>query len=267
MIIPVADNSLKNNMLKTLKIRNITIGEGMPKICVPIVGRTKEDILTEARSFDRIPVDVVEWRVDWYEQAGDIQAVLDILKNLREILGETVLLMTFRTSKEGGERAIAPADYEALNLAAAGSGYVDLIDTEIYTGDDTVSRIIEGAHDAGVYVIASNHDFDRTPDKADMIGRLNKMQQMGADLLKLAVMPHSTRDLLTLLDATEEMNRVYAKRPVITMSMGGMGVLSRICGEVFGSALTFGAAGCASAPGQMEVEDLHTMLQLLHGAM
>lgn len=261
---PVTDNNLTIN---TLKIRNITIGEGTPKICVPIVGRKKEDILAQARSFDQIPVDVVEWRVDWFEQAGDVAAVLGVLKELREILGDTVLLMTFRTSKEGGERAIAPDDYEALNIAAAESGYADLIDVEIFTGDDTVSRIIGAAHDAGVYVIASNHDFDGTPDKEDMIGRLNKMQQMGADLLKIAVMPHGARDLLTLLDATEEMNRVYAKRPVITMSMGGTGVLSRICGEVFGSVLTFGAAGCASAPGQMKVEDLHTMLQLLHAAM
>ena len=157
--------------------------------------------------------------------------------------------------------------YEALNLAVARSGAADLIDVEIFTGDAVVSRIIEGAHAAGVAVIASNHDFDKTPEKDDMIGRLKKMQQMGADLLKLAVMPHSTRDLLTLLDATEEMNRLYAKRPVITMSMGGVGVLSRMCGEVFGSALTFGAAGQASAPGQMQVEELHTVLRLLHTAM
>ena len=157
--------------------------------------------------------------------------------------------------------------YEALNLAVARSGDADLVDVEIFTGDETVSRIIEGAHAAGVAVIASNHDFDKTPEKDDIIGRLKKMQQMGADLLKIAVMPHSTRDLLTLLDATEEMNRLYAERPVITMSMGGVGVLSRMCGEVFGSALTFGAAGQASAPGQMQVEDLHTVLRLLHTAM
>lgn len=253
--------------MKPLTIRTITIGEGIPKICVPLVEVTKEDILEGAHALDGILTDVVEWRVDWYEHADDIQAVLDVLTELRAALGETVLLVTFRTSKEGGERAIAADAYEALNLAVARSGAADLIDVEIFTGDAVVGRIIEGAHAAGVAVIASNHDFDQTPDKADMIGRLKKMQQMGADLLKLAVMPHSTRDLLTLLDATEEMNRLYAKRPVITMSMGGVGVLSRMCGEVFGSALTFGAAGQTSAPGQMQVEDLHTVLRLLHTVM
>ena len=44
-------------------------------------------------------------------------------------------------------------------------------------------------------------------------------------------------------------------------------VISRLCGEVFGSSMTFGAAKKASAPGQMGVNDLNTVLGLLHNAM
>jgi len=93
------------------------------------------------------------------------------------------------------------------------------------------------------------------------------MQDMGADIPKIAVMPQSKKDVLTLLAATEEMTSCYADRPIITMSMAGTGVISRLCGEVFGSSMTFGAAGKASAPGQMGVEDLNTVLALLHDAM
>ena len=53
--------------MNTIKIRDIEIGAGAPKIIVPIVGITKEDIIEEAKTFDSIPVDVVEWRVDWFE--------------------------------------------------------------------------------------------------------------------------------------------------------------------------------------------------------
>ena len=56
-------------------------------------------------------------------------------------------------------------------------------------------------------------------------------------------MPQNKKDVLTLLSATEEMASEYADRPIITMSMSGTGVISRLCGEVFGSALTFGAGG------------------------
>ncbi len=253
--------------MNTVKVRNVEIGSGIPKICVPIVGVTKEDILAEAKNFDNIPVDVVEWRVDWFENVFDFSKVKDTLKDLRAVLGDTPLLMTFRTSKEGGEKSIEGDDYAMFNIKVAETGYVDLIDVEVFTGDDVVKKIIAGAHNVGVKVIASNHDFNKTPDKDDIISRLRKMQDLDADILKIAVMPTNKKDVLTLLAATEEMYSDYAERPIITMSMAGTGVISRLCGEVFGSSLTFGAAGKASAPGQMGVNDLSTVLALLHNAL
>lgn len=250
--------------MNTVKVRNITIGEGRPKICVPIVGKTREEILKEASTFSALPVDVAEWRVDWYDDVFDIEEVLTTAKQLNEALGEIPVLFTFRTSREGGEKEISPEQYAQLNKAVAESGYVDLVDVEAFTGDEVVKDIIEAAHACGVKVVASNHDFDKTPEKDDIVGRLRKMQDLGADIPKIAVMPQNKLDVLTLLSATEEMNRLYADRPIITMSMAGTGVISRLCGEVFGSALTFGAAKKASAPGQAAVNDLNNMLQFLH---
>lgn len=253
--------------MNPVEVRNIKIGEGIPKICVPIVGITKDEIISEAKTFDSIPVDVVEWRVDWFEGVFDVEKVIDVLADLRAALKDTPILFTFRTSKEGGEKAVEPAVYAELNKAAAATGNVDLVDVEAFTGDEIVKDIIEEVHKCGVKVVASNHDFDKTPEKDDIVGRLRKMQDLGADIPKIAVMPQNKRDVLTLLAATEEMNREYADRPIITMSMAGNGVISRLCGEVFGSALTFGAAKKASAPGQMGVEDLNTVLHLLHKSL
>lgn len=249
--------------MNTIKIRDIEIGAGAPKIIVPIVGITKEDIIEEAKTFDSIPVDVVEWRADWFEGVFDFAKVEDVLKDLREALGNIPLLMTFRTSKEGGEKAIEPDAYAELNIKAAQTGYVDLIDVEIFTGDEIVKKIIDGAHAAGVKVIASNHDFFKTPAKADIIYRLRKMQDMNADIPKIAVMPQSSKDVLTLLTVTESWKET-GKTPVITMSMAGEGLISRLCGEIFGSAVTFGAAGKSSAPGQIDVEELRQILEIIH---
>ena len=253
--------------MKTVNIRGVEIGAGIPKICVPIVGVTKEEILAQAKSLQTLPVDVVEWRIDWFENVFDFDSLKDTLTDLRAALGDLPLLMTFRTSKEGGEKAIEPEAYAELNIKAAQTGLVDLVDVEVFTGDEIVSRIIREVHAAGVKIVASNHDFDKTPDKDDIVSRLRKMQDMDADMPKIAVMPRCKRDVLTLLAATEEMATDYADRPIITMSMAGTGVISRLCGEVFGSALTFGAAGKASAPGQMGVQDLNTVLGLLHKAL
>ncbi len=89
------------------------------------------------------------------------------------------------------------------------------------------------------------------------------MQELGADIPKIAVMPTCRRDVLTLLCATEEMYTDHADRPIITMSMAGTGLISRLCGEVFGSALHLSSEK-ASAPGQAAVNDLNNMLQFLH---
>lgn len=257
----------RKETMNTVKVRNTVIGEGMPKICVPIVGVTKEAILDEARAITKLPADVVEWRIDWFENVFDFAALEDVMKGLREVLGDMPILMTFRTSKEGGEKAIEDEVYADINIRAAQTGYVDMVDVEVFTGDEIVKKIIDGAHAAGVKVVASNHDFFKTPDKDDIVGRLRKMQDLGADIPKIAVMPQNKKDVLTLLAATEEMATEYADRPIITMSMAGTGVISRLAGEVFGSALTFGAAAKASAPGQMGVNDLKDVLTKLHNAL
>ena len=254
-------------MANVIDVRGVKIGEGIPKIIVPIVGQTREEILAAARSFEGVRMDIVEWRVDWFEDIFDFEKVEDVMKELRPILGNTPILFTFRTSKEGGEKAIEAEAYAELNIKAAQTGMIDLVDVEVFTGDDIVKKIIEGAHACGVKVVASNHDFDKTPDKDDIVGRLRKMQELGADIPKIAVMPRNKKDVLTLLSATEEMATDYADRPIITMSMAGTGFISRVCGEVFGSSCTFGAVGKGSAPGQMNAVDLDTVLNLIHNGL
>jgi 3-dehydroquinate dehydratase-1 len=250
--------------MKTFKIKNTVLGEGVPKICVPIVAKTKEEAIEEAKSFSDIKADLVELRIDWYDEVNDIEKVKDLLKDLQVILKDLPLLFTFRTAEEGGEKKITIEDYITLNKEAAKSGFVDLIDVEVFKGDEVVKDIIETAHQAGVKVVASNHDFDKTPAKDDIVYRLRKMQDLGADIPKIAVMPKSKFDVLELLEATLIMKEKYADRPIITMSMSGEGVISRLAGEVFGSCLTFGAAKKASAPGQIGVNELSNVLETIH---
>lgn len=138
-----------------------------------------------------------------------------------------------------------------------------MIDVQLFMGDSVVENMIQTAHLHGVKVVASNHEFQHTPAEAEIIARMQHMQQLDADLLKIAVMPQNARDVLTLLSATERMYTEYADRPIITMSMAGMGVISRLCGGVFGSAVTFGAVSQASAPGQVQAEELAKILSLL----
>ena len=150
------------------------------------------------------------------------------------------------------------------SLLGAPDGFtVTVRNVKVSAGAGFLADLIPRAHDRGVKVILSHHNFSRTPELSAMLDTLARMEQSGGDILKIAVMPQSPEDVLTLLSATSQA-RARFTRPVVTMSMAGMGVISRLSGEVFGSALTFGSAGQASAPGQIGVEELRGMLELLH---
>lgn len=249
--------------MKTIKVRNIEIGAGSPKICVPIVGKNIDEIISSAEKINEVGADLVEWRIDWFDKVDSIDATIEVLGDLRKVLGDTPILVTFRTSKEGGERAIDADSYVKLNCEIAKSGLADLVDIEAFTGDDYVREVVKVAHDNNVFVVGSNHDFDKTPEEDEIIFRLRKMQDLGVDIPKIALMPQSKRDVITLLSATEKMYSKYADRPIVTMSMAGTGAISRLSGEVFGSSITFGACGKVSAPGQVNVEDLRTVLNII----
>lgn len=250
--------------MEPVKVRNVIIGMGKPKICVPIVAARADEIIEEAKAICRMEIDFIEWRADWYEDAPDREKVLETAKRLRACIGEVPLLFTFRTAKEGGEKALDPEEYIALNKAVAESGFADLLDVELFTGDEAVKTMIEHAHRHQVKVIVSSHDFRKTPSGEEMLGRLKKMQELGADIPKIAVMPQLKKDVLTLLETTLEMSSHHAKGPIITMSMAGMGAISRLAGEAFGSAVTYGCAGKRSAPGQIPVEALNAALDVIH---
>ncbi|NWQ42360.1 type I 3-dehydroquinate dehydratase [Bacillus sp. EB106-08-02-XG196] len=254
-------------MKRSVTVKGISIGEGAPKICVPMVGRTIEELTGEAEFLTTVDLDIVEWRVDFFEHVEDLEKVREALSEIRSILNDTPLVFTFRSAKEGGEKEVSTEYYFELNKVMAESGQIDIVDVELFNDAEEVKRLVATAHGYNVFVIISNHDFDKTPEKEEIVSRLCKAQELGGDLPKIAVMPKSAADVLTLLDATNTMNEQYADRPIITMSMAGNGVISRIAGEIFGSALTFGAAKKASAPGQVPVTELRRILSLINSSL
>ena len=140
----------------------------------------------------------------------------------------------------------------------------DLLDIEFFTAGADLPLLVEQAHTAGVPVVCSSHDFAKTPPRAELVHRMVAMQQAGADLPKVAVMPQSRTDVLELLAATAKMAEHHPETPVITMSMGALGAVSRLAGETFGSAMTFANPGQASAPGQISLDIVNEVLDALH---
>ena len=132
--------------MEPVKVKSVLIGKGKPKICVPVVAKTAEEIVKDADSFRNLPVDIVEWRADWYDEVSDSSKVLETAEKIHQVLAEIPLLFTFRTEKEGGEKSLTTEDYIAINKAVIESGFVDLLDVELFTGDEAVEQMIDHAH-------------------------------------------------------------------------------------------------------------------------
>ena len=250
--------------IEELVVRNIEFGKGIPKICVPIVESNSKSIISSAEQILEKNPDVIELRIDWFEKVDDTDSVLALLDELREILGNTVLLFTFRTKQEGGETAISVEHYRELCEKVCASGNIDLLDVEAFMQDGLLKEICDIAHTHGVYVVASNHDFEKTPEEGEIVRRLQYMDQHGADIPKIAVMPHDEADVLELLKATLRYRTEGGKKPIVTMSMKQLGLISRLSGEVFGSAMTFACVGQTSAPGQIAIDEVRKILSVLH---
>ena len=250
--------------MSCVNVRGCPIGEGRPKTILPIVEGTEAAILEKAVQFSTLPADCVEWRVDHFDDARTPGAVARCLAKLRVALKDKLLLVTIRTKAEGGELALRHTEYTDLLHTILDTDCADLIDIEFFPAGDDLPLLVEQAHTAGVPVVCSSHDFAKTPPRAELVERMVQMQQAGADLPKLAVMPQSRADVLELLTATAEMADLHPETPVITMSMGALGAVSRLAGETFGSAMTFANPGQASAPGQVSLNIVNEVLDALH---
>lgn len=90
------------------------------------------------------------------------------------------------------------------------------------------------------------------------------MKKMGAGIPKIAVMPKNKIDVTRLIEASIIAKEKLGGGNVITMSMAGMGLISRAAAEFTGSVLTFGCIGRPSAPGQIEAEKLKRLMEGLH---
>ena len=249
-----------------MKIKGTEVGTGRPLICVPVLEKTKEEVIKEVEYLVKSDADMIEWRLDAFEHYTDYNEVREILQQIAPLLKKKLFLYTFRTAKQGGVVSVDRETLNDLHDLAAESECVDLIDLEFFE-EEHPARKIRKLHKQGLKVIASHHDFYETPDREVMKMLLEQMCAGGADIVKLAVMPQDMEDVLKLLSVTNEFKEENPDTPVITMSMGKMGMISRLCGESFGSAITFAAHKKASAPGQMEMHEVADILERIHKIM
>lgn len=247
--------------LECVVMEQLNRGKG-PAICTPITGKTVTEIREQVHALVRLAPDVLEWRVDFYEDIGATEKVLDVITDMKTKT-DIPLLFTIRSEREGGE-PISISENEKINLlkAVCEHSAVELVDYEVFNEKEYVQTVQKAAQKNGKQLVLSYHNFTETPatDKLLAIGK--EMDTYGADFVKLAVMPQSKEDVFRLLELTWRLDKKVSGS-VITMSMGELGILSRAIGWAYGSVLTFAVGVEASAPGQVPITELRKSIKSL----
>lgn len=250
--------------MNVVEVKNVRIGEGATKICVPMVAPTDYDVEVQIRTIRKSKTDLVEFRADCYDDCLDMDALIRVLEKIHEKLSEFPVIFTFRTRSEGGNHDISPDQYREMLLQVIDSGLVDLVDVEYFYDMPFVEQAIEAAHEKGVKVIVSNHDFKTTIPMEQIVARFKEMIETGADIAKIAMMPEDGSQVVDMMQAAKELQESGNQTPLIVISMGELGISTRTTGEMYGNAISFATAGIPSAPGQIAVEALRSQLEMIH---
>ena len=253
---------------KAIELRGKPVAGGkFPLICTPLVGRTREQILAEVQVVLAKKPDILEWRVDFFDGIANTSDVISVATAIKAAAAGIPLLFTRRSIREGGEKiSLSEEKVIALYQAMCESRQIDLIDFEMGNDAAHIALVREAAKANDIKLVLSFHNFSFTPGLETLGQRFLQAEQLGADVAKVAVMPRSLEDVLTLLSATLSASQKL-RIPLISMSMGPYGSLTRLFGWTFGSALTFAVGASSSAPGQVPIEDLNTVLAILQKSL
>lgn len=206
-------------------------------------------------------IDIVELRIDQWENFV-IKNVDTVIQQLRGLNLDFKILVTYRTSNQGGKGNVEETTYIDILKLLIEYAQFELIDIE-WSGainTDQYAQLITDAQEKNLNVVLSHHNFEETPSLEEIKFIYYKMQKLAPQYLKLAVMPNNKEDVLHLLEAMSVTsdNTPYK---VIGISMSHLGLVSRVAQGVFGGSISYGCLGEPQAPGQIHVKALKQQLE------
>lgn len=247
-----------------LKAGSCVLGGPVPLICVPLMGSDDASVDAEVKTLPVSRPDIIELRVDAWDCVDDPARSLDRLRRIRAAIGDLPVILTCRGHWEGGVKAVDDAAKFALYEGAVAERLVQFVDVELVYGREVIGGLRARMEGTGMALIVSAHDFVKTPPREELWRLLQAQVEAGAQVVKLAAMPQREEDVLILMEVSLAFRRAFPGMPIITMSMGVMGAVSRVAGGRFGSDLTFAVGSVASAPGQMPIAVLRESFPVLY---
>jgi 3-dehydroquinate dehydratase-1 len=253
---------MKLTVKSPLRIRGLEFGGEKPLFCIPIVPRDTADLSVQAEAAHKLNPDLIEWRADFLSNPT-ASSLLEAARSLRKIAPNEAIIFTLRAKEEGGSQQIPQSDRRLLIEAVLRSGLIDIVDLELANDEPFLTFLMRIAKEFVIPVILAFHDFNGTPESDHLLSKIAGMGSHGANIAKIAVMPRTPEDVVRLLQVTASARRLYPNLPLITMSMGALGSVTRVAGFLFGSDMSFALGKSASAPGQIPMGDARKITEMI----
>lgn len=190
-------------------------------------------------------IDIAELRLDeWGEFESALPGAAAALRD-RGI----PILGTLRSTAEGGRCA---DDAGRAAILASLLDHLDAVDLEL--NSEAIGEMAPLLRKRGRLLVASYHDFAKTPGADELTSLAAKAKALGAGVFKVAARIQSEADHFTLIDFLRARHQLGMALCVI--GMGELGVATRVYFPVIGSCLTYGFVDASSAPGQLSAARL-----------
>lgn len=238
------------------------LGGEQPVICSPLVGKNLEAIKAEAKTVKALNPDMVEVRADYWDFIEDTDKAIEALQAIRNIIGDTPILLTVRVAEERGFKKVDQKPKFDFYKKAAALKLPNLIDVELVYGADAIKNLKKDLN--GIPVIVAYHDLKGTPSSEEIANILKKEIDAGGDVAKIVVKPNSQADVLRFLNGTLEFRTKNPAYPVIASASGQEGRITRLAGGLFGIDLTFASGVKGSNPWQMPVQTVQEINKVIY---
>lgn len=250
--------------MKQYNVKGYRIDCAQPLLCVPIIGMSVDEVKAEIKRIAESDVEIVEWRIDCFLTHEKAIKLFEMSSYLYQELSDRILLYTLRSQEEGGNCKLLPQEKARLIKELISYRHADFIDLEAAFLLNGNGALIQEAHRLQTKVIVSYHDFLQTPNCEALCEKLETMSKHGGDIVKLACMPQSYEDVLALAQAAQ-WARNQLDCALIMISMGALGMPTRVFPTLFSSVLSFAGLNGGSAPGQLTVQEMRSIWKSLKG--
>lgn len=135
-------------MSRICKVKDILIGEGIPKVCVPVISDNHQAIITDLIRLKDLEIDLIELRIDYFKDLLNHQKLNELFKMIASLEIKQALILTYRSVKEGGLGNLSYEEYINLYSLALESGAFDIYDVELSSGTNTIITLNNMIHES-----------------------------------------------------------------------------------------------------------------------